>query len=189
MTLLSTVALGLVVSGCNAASPAIAPSGVDELVVPVSEPDPAHYVDVVDNPWVGPADARGPVIDGVATTEVVSGGAVDYYAQDDRGNVWWFGRENVWQVGEPGVEAGLVITATPRLGDGYVSATYPRPGGETTEVDLVAEVVDIDAAVDVDGTTYEGCVVIDVRNVATGLVERSAYAEGVGRVQTEVQLP
>ena len=44
---------------------------------------------------------------------------VDYYAQDRDGNVWWFGRQGVWDVDVAGAEAGLAMPADPRVGDGW----------------------------------------------------------------------
>ncbi|MFC5176031.1 hypothetical protein [Nocardioides taihuensis] len=40
-------------AGCRAAEPAKSPpSGVDELVIPTPSPDPADFVDRIDNPWL-----------------------------------------------------------------------------------------------------------------------------------------
>lgn len=61
----------------------------------------------------------------------------DYYAQDTRGDVWWFGRAGLWQAGRAGAEAGLVVTGTPRLGDGY-RAGYVH--GVVEDVITVAQV-------------------------------------------------
>jgi hypothetical protein len=63
------------------------------------------------------------VVGGVPITWVstTTGGVetVDYYAQDLDGNVWWFGRQGVWDV-ESGGEAGLAMPADPRVGDGWL---------------------------------------------------------------------
>ena len=130
----------------------------------------------------------GPDIDGIVTTAVhqqdqvgdVSGGdaavvdvAIDYYAQDIRGNVWWFGREGEWEAGVDGAEAGLFMAAHPRFGDGYRSA----PG-------LVAEVAAVDSTVEGPSGSYDDVVVIDTTD-AEGRVERSYYAGGVGLVHQE----
>lgn len=178
--LLGVAVLTFGVGACSSASPTIEPSGVDELTVPLVLPVPDEFVEDVDNPWLALASAPGPVIAGVATTEVVVPDGVDYYAQDARGNVWWFGREGVWTVGQDGAAAGLVITATPRLGDGYQAALAPASG-----VDLVAEVVGDDVEVTVGTTTYANCVVIETLDRTTGLVERAWYAEGTGQVQVQ----
>lgn len=75
---------------------------------------------------------RAPVlVDGVTTTAVrtvvtrpgeSAATRTDFYAQDTRGDVWWFGQDGLWRAGQEGAKAGLVITATPRLGDGYRAA-------------------------------------------------------------------
>lgn len=136
-----------VLTGCGTASAPSPPAGVDELVIPTPSPDPADFVGTVDNPWfplplgsrqvydVAGLDgnhtlvvtvAPGPVVAGVGTTARVQTEqgrrTIDYYAQDDRGNVWWFGREGRWQAGTDGAEAGLAMAATPRTGDGYRTA-------------------------------------------------------------------
>ena len=59
---------------------------------------------------------------------------VDWYAQDERGNVWWFGREGVWRAGTDGAEAGLAMAAAPRVGDGYRMAYEPGVVEDTAEV-------------------------------------------------------
>ncbi|WP_157571034.1 hypothetical protein [Nocardioides insulae] len=95
-----------------------------------------------------------------------AGGILDrafyYYAQDRDGNVWWFGRrdadaegagaeagsgnppspstapEDTWRAGEGGAQAGLVMAAGPRLGDGYRTAYLPgvlEPVATVTEVE------------------------------------------------------
>lgn len=141
---LVVLALLAVLTGCGTASAPSPPAGVDELVVPTPSPDPADFVDRVDNPWFplepgthrtyDVADAQGshtlvvtveagPTVAGVPTTARVSrepgSRVVDWYAQDDRGNVWWFGRAGEWAAGTDGAEAGLAMAATPRVGDGY----------------------------------------------------------------------
>jgi hypothetical protein len=60
----------------------------------------------------------------VVRTETVVGEGpateqVDYFAQDRDGNVWWFGRQGVWDVEVAGAEAGLAMPADPRVGDGW----------------------------------------------------------------------
>jgi hypothetical protein len=62
-----------------------------------------------------------------------------WYAVDRDGNVWWFGQRVVphgppldplaprsFQAGKDGAEAGLVLSAVPRVGDGYFNARQPR---------------------------------------------------------------
>jgi hypothetical protein len=63
---------------------------------------------------------------------------VRWYAVDSVGNVWWFGQrvatrgprlDNLaarsFEAGREGAEAGLLIAAAPREGDGYLNARQP----------------------------------------------------------------
>jgi hypothetical protein len=162
--LLAVLPVLMVLAGCGTASAPSPPAGVDELVVPTPSPDPADFVDHVDNPWfplepgsrltydVADASgnhtlvvtvAAGPTVAGVPTTARVSrepgSRVVDWYAQDDRGNVWWFGREGEWTAGTGGAEAGLAMPATPRVGDGYRTAYAEGVVEDTARVVSVAE--------------------------------------------------
>ena len=115
---------------------------------------------------------------GIATTAVrstvvgVPGGhsTTDYYAQDDHGNVWWFGHQAAtgsWRAGQEGAQAGLAMAARPRTGDGYRMAYLPGV------VEEVATVVQVDAdTVQVDVTSA----------LAPGGVTRETYRRGTGLV-------
>jgi hypothetical protein len=176
MTVRAAVAVALLavlapaLSACGTASAPSPPAGVDELVVPTPTPDPADFVDGVDNPWFplepgsrqvyDVADAagdhtlvvtveQGPTVAGVPTTARVSRElgqrVVDWYAQDDRGNVWWFGSAGTWRAGADGAEAGLVIAGTPRVGDGYRTAYAAGVVEDTAKVLSVSDdVVDVE---------------------------------------------
>lgn len=199
MRALGVVALAVLLTGCGTASAPSPPSGVDELVIPTPTPDPDDFVATVDNPWF-PLEAGttwtyavtdaagthrmtvtvepGPEVAGVPTTARVSteGADVvtDWFAQDDRGNVWWFGREGGWEAGVDGAEAGLMMAETPRVGDGY------RMSPED-----VATVEALDDRVEVAAGTFEALLVQQRSEVAVGLRE-SSYAEGLGLVQEQV---
>jgi hypothetical protein len=201
------LALVLVVGGCSDASPDSPPSGVDELVIPTPSPDPHDFVRGVDNPWLalepgatwryavdGTVPGRSGTlvvtvedttydVAGVATTPVSrtwSGGEqdVDYYAQDRRGNVWWFGREGVWLAGQDGAEAGLAMPATPRLGDGWRAAYAP----DTVDVRMT-DATD-SQLVSTPAGTYRDVLGLDVTDPHDPVTEkRSYYARGVGLVE------
>lgn len=126
-------------------------------------------------------------IQGVATTVVhdvvtttsgrVVSDATDYYAQDESGNVWWFGRSGQWQAGVGGAEAGLMMAASPRVGDGY------RVGYLVDVVEDRAEVISIDATADTAYGDYDQVLVTrDVSTLLPGVVRRDFFAEGVGLV-------
>ncbi len=206
-----TLAASLTTGGCRAAAPISRPSGVDGLVIPTSSPDPGEFVAEIDNAWlplsrirdslflagsqpplsVRPETEPGPVLDGVATTEVDTVTAdreetllhTDYFAQDRDGNVWWFGRAGQWRAGEEGAEAGLVMPADPRVGDGYRPAAVP---GAPRAREVVVTVEEVGATVEVSGAEYDDVVVLAVTTPARpGLVQRASFARGVGLVEVE----
>ena len=63
----------------------------------------------------------------------------DWYAQDDQGNVWYFGEdtkdykpngqvastEGSWEAGVDGAQAGIIMKADPEPPDGYRQELYP----------------------------------------------------------------
>lgn len=93
------------------------------------------------------ATNRTKMIDGVRTRVVRDrafvGGELaedtrDFYAQDRRGNVWYFGEntksiehgkvvstKGTWQAGRNGGRAGIVMEAHPRVGDTYAQEFSP----------------------------------------------------------------
>jgi hypothetical protein len=203
--LLAALLTGLtVLSGCGTASVPSPPSGVDELTIPTPSPDPADFVTTVDNPWfplavgdswayaVSDADGShrmtvtvepGPEIAGVTTTSRVStepsGVVTDWFAQDDHGNVWWFGRAGSWQVGEDGAEAGIAMLARPRVGDGY------RMAYAAGVVEDTARVVALDGTTVVAAGSYDDLLRLEQRSaLAPGATGELAYARGVGLVES-----
>lgn len=190
-------ALATALAGCGSAAAPAPPTGVDGLVVPTPSPDPDDFTATVDNPWFPlPPGARwryddrsvaeaatGPEIEGVATTSLVrtaADGTItrDHFAQDRSGNVWWFGHEgsdDAWQAGADGAEAGLMMPARPRVGDGFRST----PG-------TVSTVEARDDEVTVPLATYGDTVVLEVAASADGLGGHSdVYARGVGLVRDD----
>lgn len=188
-------------TGCGSASVSSPPAGVDELTIPTPSPDPADFVDIVDNPWF-PLEAgttwtyvvtdaagehpmtvtveAGPEVAGVPTTARVSSEGTrtqtDWFAQDEDGNVWWFGRDGSWQAGVDGAEAGLAMAETPRVGDGYRPALAPGVSED------IAHVAALDARVEVAAGTFETLLVEQRSELEPGLRE-SSYAEGLGLVE------
>jgi hypothetical protein len=94
---------------------------------------------------------------------------VDYYAQDRDGNVWWSGRQGGWDVEVAGAEAGLVMPADPRVGDGWRLA-------------LLEGVVEDRVTVE---SVEAGQVIVRVESdLRPGVVEQRTYEDGVGLVRT-----
>jgi hypothetical protein len=80
----------------------------------------------------------------------------DYYAQDDRGNVWYLGEDTTeyengkavskkgsWEAGVDGAEAGIMMLAHPKAGRRYTQEHYPghaEDGAKVLSRDEQAEV-------------------------------------------------
>jgi hypothetical protein len=194
----------LAVVGCGSASPQSVPTGIDELVIPTPSPDPADFVRGVDNPWFplppgrtwryrvsgstpgtlvitvedSTHDVAGVATTPVSRTEPTGQQVVDYYAQDQEGNVWWFGREGVWRAGQGGAEAGLAMPARPRLGDGW------RAAYGAGLVDVRASVVSRDESGSTPAGGFTELLGIDVDDaLAPDSKRRLFFAHGVGLVE------
>jgi hypothetical protein len=218
----AVLALGAgLLGGCGGSPAPVGPSGVDGLTIPTPHPDPADYVDRVDNRWFPlvpgtrwtyryytPANLDTVIatvlpgtrtVEGVATTAVrfairtSSGGttfaAVRWYAQDTAGNVWWFGQRvgrtlpvdplatRSWKAGSRGAEAGLVMPAHPRVGDGFVNGF--RPG----TMERRSTVLSVDAAVALPRGAYRHAVETrDLSALAPIRIVVTFFAPGVGIV-------
>ena len=145
---------------------------------------------------------RTRVVQGVTTTvvhDVVTDArgrtvedTVDWYAQDTAGNVWYLGEDTVaheggrtstkgsWEAGVAGAQAGLVMPARPRVGDGY--AQEYRQGVAEDRGEILA----LDERRVVPLGTYDDLVQTeDTTPLEPGLVERKYYARGVGLVLEE----
>ena len=111
-------------------------------------------------------------------TDPAGGQVVDYYAQDRRGNVWWFGREGVWLAGEDGAQAGLAMPATPRLGDGW------RAAYDEDVVDVRMTVETTSQTVATPAGRYDHVLGLDITSpLEPGITRRAYYARGVGLVE------
>ncbi len=131
---------------------------------------------------------EGVEIDGVATTGLrttrlgergVTTSTIDYYAQDEAGNVWWFGREGEWRAGEDAAQAGLIMAARPRRGDGYAQALAPQVAEPR------AEVLRTGLEFTTTLTTYAEVVAIESLDELGGPGVVSYYARGVGMIRSE----
>ena len=143
------------------------------------------------------------VVQGVTTTvvrDVVTGpdGEViedtdDWFAQDSAGNVWYFGEATTeyddrgradtagsWEAGVDGARAGIVMLATPRLGDGYQQEFLDGEAEDRATVLSVDERVTINLGSYVDALQTE-----DTTPLEPGLTEHKYYARGVGLVYEE----
>jgi hypothetical protein len=146
-----------------------------------------------------------PAIEGIPTRAVrwqvrergtTRAAMVRWYAVDAAGNVWWFGQHiaphtprldplarRSWTAGVHGAEAGLVLTATPRQGDGYENAS------QRGVVERRSTVETLRASVATTTQTYRHVVAtLDLSTLAPLHVVRTYYARGLGMVaQTDTE--
>lgn len=206
---IAVIAVAVALAGCSAGEPrSVGPAGVDGLEIPTASPDPRDFVRVIDNPYLPLAagsewvyESVGGVVietitvevsgatrtvDGVIATEVttVVGGSsgsmrsTDFFAQDRKGNVWSFGGDG-WLSGVDGAEAGLVMPATPRVGDGFRQQYAPGIAEGRSRV------LDTAASATTSYDSWTGLVeVLETSGVATEEATRF-YAPGVGLVLAE----
>jgi hypothetical protein len=205
IAVIALVTVGLATTGCGVGEPrSIDPSGVDGLEIPTPSPDPADFVAGIDNPYLPLAagsewvyesetltatvtvDGDTREIAGVAATEVTTvverrrtmETTTRYFAQDRAGNVWSFGADE-WQAGVAGAQAGLVMPASPRVGDGFLQH---RAAGVAEDRSVV-----LDVAVNVSVPYDSWTTAIEIRETTGPEPELETvryYAPGVGLVRT-----
>lgn len=117
----------------------------------------------------------------------------DYYAQDKRGNVWYFGEDCVerdhgewvrcdgsWQAGKHGAEPGIVMEADPQPGDTYKQENAPNAQD-------TAQVLTLDASVSVPfGSFKHALKTQETSPLDPGVVEDKYYVACVGEVKSVV---
>jgi hypothetical protein len=142
------------------------------------------------------------VIDGVTTREVhdllTDGGEVaedtlDWYAQDDEGNIWYFGEatteygadgeastEGSWQAGIDGGQPGIVVLADPQPGQQY-REEYLAEHAEDN-----ARVLSIDEMADVPFGSFDHLLMTrNASPIEPDVLEYKWYAKGVGPIREE----
>lgn len=114
----------------------------------------------------------------------------DWYAQDIKGNVWYFGEEaknyedgdlvdiaGTWKAGRDGAQPGVIVKARPRVGDLYRQEFLPA-----TAEDL-GRIASLDETVMVPYGSFDHCLQTrDFSPLDPGIVEQKFYAPGTGLV-------
>jgi hypothetical protein len=116
----------------------------------------------------------------------------DWYAQDDKGNVWYLGedtaefedgkvttREGSWEAGVDGALAGVVVPAEPVDGMAYRQEYYEGEAEDNGEVLSVAELAQVPA-----GHYREVLLTKDTSALEPDVLEYKLYAPEVGLVLT-----
>jgi hypothetical protein len=112
----------------------------------------------------------------------------DWYAQDSEGNVWYFGEdsktyengvvtstEGSWEAGVDGALPGIVMKASPQIGETYRQEYYPGVAED------MADVASITESVKVPYGDFE--YVLKTRDYSPlnpDVIEYKYYASGVG---------
>ena len=131
----------------------------------------------------------------VASDRVTEGGKLieqtyDWYAQDNKGNVWYFGEyvteykngkvtghEGSWESGVHGAEPGLAMPADPRPGQTY-RQEYSKGVAENR-----ARVISLDGSVNVPYGSFDHVLVTEeFTPLEKNVVERQYYVAAVGDV-------
>lgn len=121
-------------------------------------------------------------------------GTVDWYAQDQQGNVWYFGEDTkeykdgkitgtqgTWEAGVNGAKPGIIMKATPAVGDTYRQEYYK---GEAEDMATVLSLAD-SATVPVG--SYRDTLVTNEWSALDNppVFEHKYYAKGVGEILTQ----
>jgi hypothetical protein len=114
----------------------------------------------------------------------------DWYAQDNDGNVWYFGEqtrkldngkwstEGSWMAGKEGTRPGVYMQAHPRVGDTYEQEHYGGRPGDT------ASVLSLDEPITVPYGSYKKSqLTMEFSGYDPGSIDAKYYVQGVGVVE------
>lgn len=113
---------------------------------------------------------------------------LDWYANDNEGNVWYFGEDSKeyedgevistagsWEAGVDGAEPGILMKANPQVGDVYQQEYYEG------EAEDMAEVLGLAESVSVEYGSFDNCLQTkEWTPLEPGIEEHKYYASGVG---------
>jgi hypothetical protein len=114
----------------------------------------------------------------------------DWYAQDNEGNVWYFGEDSAeyedgeivstagsWEAGVDGAQPGIIMKADPRVGDSYRQEYYEG------EAEDLAAVLALEQSVSVPYGDFDECLqTLDWAPLVANSNEYKYYAPGIGMV-------
>jgi hypothetical protein len=118
---------------------------------------------------------------------------LDWHAQDDRGNVWYFGEDTKevedgevvstggsWEAGVDGATPGIIMPGNPRPGDRYREEYY---AGEAEDM---GGIVSLAEAVTVAAGTFDRALQTAAYNPLDDNIESKWYAAGIGLVREAI---
>jgi hypothetical protein len=114
----------------------------------------------------------------------------DWYAQDNEGNVWYFGEDSreyedgevvssagSWEAGVNGAQPGILIEGDPQVGDTY------RQEYLAGEAEDMAEVISLNESISVAYGSFENCLKTkEWTPLEPGIEENKYYAAGTGLI-------
>ena len=114
----------------------------------------------------------------------------DYYAQDKKGNVWYFGEnskeykngkvstQGSWEAGKNGAKPGIIMQSHPKMGQSY-RQEYKKGSAED-----MAKVLELNGSAEVPYGSFDHVLVTkEWSPLEPGVVEHKSYAAGVGDVK------
>jgi hypothetical protein len=207
ITAAATLAATVAPAGCALAQRAASKGfvdGVDNRYFPLAQGSQWVYQGVEDGEPsrdVVTVTDKTIVIKGVRCTvvhdEVFESGHLeettdDYYAQDKRGTVWYFGEdtkeldshgnvvstEGSWKAGVDGAREGIQMESHPRVGDAYQQEFYAGHAEDR------AKILDLKAPVSVPFGTFKHTLrTKEWTRLEPGIVDNKYYAKGIGEVK------
>jgi len=124
----------------------------------------------------------------------------DWFAQDNAGNVWYFGEHSEdcepdgsctlspgsWEAGVDGAKPGIVMLASPRKGDEYYQEFYETFAEDQAKVVGTGITVQLTRDDAMDPGTWTGCLKTkEWSALATGFNEQKYYCPEVGEVAVD----
>ncbi len=114
----------------------------------------------------------------------------DWYAQDKKGDVWYFGEDakqyangslvgtaGSWEAGRNGAKPGIVMKAEPRVGDTYRQEFAPGVAED------MAKVLGLNESVSVPYGSFDNCLsTMEWTPLEPGVREHKYYCPGIGLV-------
>ncbi len=115
----------------------------------------------------------------------------DYYAQDKKGNVWYFGEnskaykngkvstQGSWEAGKNGAKPGIIMQAHPKVGQSYRQEYYKGSAED------MAKVIDVNGSAKVPYGSFDhnSLVSKEWSPLEPGVAEHKYYAAGVGDIK------
>jgi hypothetical protein len=131
------------------------------------------------------------VRDTVTVDGVLAEDTFDWYAQDKTGNVCYFGENSLsyegglivslagsWIAGVDGAKPGIIMEASPKVGDLY------RQEFSAGVAEDMAEVLSLNESVTVPAGSYTNCIKTkDLSPIEPDAIKHKLYCPGVGNVQ------